>query len=115
MEVLELNPRQGIFDCLVPTLIQVPTKADSITKERSCKRGAVGARGAGRMYRSDLPLLVGLRVWDDWLELEGTNPCRTCHRPKVRNPRACLGHCTRQSVVGFCEGEEPLLRSLETF
>ena len=28
-------------------------------------------------------LLVGLRVWDDWLESEGTNLCRTCHRPKV--------------------------------
>ena len=28
-------------------------------------------------------LLVGLRVWDDWLEPGGTNPCRTCHRLKV--------------------------------
>ena len=28
-------------------------------------------------------LLVGLQVWDDWLESGGTNPCRTCHRPKV--------------------------------
>ena len=27
--------------------------------------------------------LVGLRIWDDWLESGGTNPCRTCHRPKV--------------------------------
>ena len=63
MEVLELNPRQGIFDCLVPTLMQVPTKADSITKERSCKRGAVGARGAGRMYRSDLHTSRGRSWW----------------------------------------------------
>ena len=30
----------------------------------------------------------------------------------ARNPRACLGHYTRRSVVGFCKGKEPLLRSL---
>ena len=41
------NPRQGIFDCLVPTLVLAPTKADPTAKERSCKRGAVGAKGAG--------------------------------------------------------------------
>ena len=28
-------------------------------------------------------LLVGLRVWDDWLEPRGTNPYRICHRSKV--------------------------------
>ena len=41
-----------------------------------------GAGSAGRMYRSSLTLLVGLRVRDDWLEPERTNPCITCHRPK---------------------------------
>ena len=46
-ESFELDPRQEIFDCLVSTLMQVPTKADPITKERSCKRGAVGARSNG--------------------------------------------------------------------
>ena len=43
----------------------------------------VGAGSAGRMYQSGLTLLVGLRVRDDWLEPERTNPCITCHRPKV--------------------------------
>ena len=28
-------------------------------------------------------LLGDLRVWDNWLEPEGMNPCITCHRPKV--------------------------------
>ena len=47
MEVFELNPRQEIFDCLVPTLMLVPTKADPTAKERSCKRSTVDASGAG--------------------------------------------------------------------
>ena len=42
-----------------------------------------GASSANYMYQSDLTLLVGLRVWDDWLEPEGSNPCITCHCPKV--------------------------------
>ena len=46
MEVLELNPRQGIFDCLVPTFMLAPTKADPTAKERSCKRSTVDAIGA---------------------------------------------------------------------
>ena len=37
-EAFELDPRQG-GRCLVWTLVLVPTKADSVTKERSCKRG----------------------------------------------------------------------------
>ena len=41
--------------------MQVPTKADPITKERSCKRGAVGARGNGGSEMV-LALLDGLRV-----------------------------------------------------
>ena len=34
--------------------MQVPTKADPITKKQNCKRDAVGAYGAGHMYQSDL-------------------------------------------------------------
>ena len=79
----ELDPRQEIFDCLVfPTLVLVPMKADPITKERSCKRGAIGACGAGDI-KIVLALVSGLRVWDDWLEPGGINPCRTCHCLKV--------------------------------
>ena len=37
-ESFKLDLRQEIFDCLVfPTLVLVPTKADFITKEQSCK------------------------------------------------------------------------------
>ena len=76
-ESFELDPRQEIFDCLVfPTLILVPTKADPITKERNCKRGAVGAREAGSI-KIILALVSGLRVWDDWLEPGGPSPCKT--------------------------------------
>ena len=45
-ECLELNPRQGSH-CLASKLVLVPTKADSITKEQSCKRGTVKASGTG--------------------------------------------------------------------
>ena len=69
-ENFELDLRQGIFDCLVPTLMLVPTKADHNAEERSCKRGAVGIKGAGRI-NIILALLEGvlggLRFWDDWL------------------------------------------------
>ena len=83
---LELNPRQGIFDCLVPTLVLVPTKADYIAEKRSWKWDTIGVKGVGGI---DIiltlleGLLGGLRVWDDWLEPGGMNPCRTCPRPKV--------------------------------
>ena len=44
----ELDPRQGGFGCLILlTLVLVPTKVDPTMKERSCKRGTVGAGGAG--------------------------------------------------------------------
>ena len=47
-ESFELDPRQGGFGCLVlSTLVLVPTKADLTMKEQSCKRGMVGAGGAG--------------------------------------------------------------------
>ena len=36
-ESLELNPRQGSFNCLVPTLVLEPTKADPTTEEQSYK------------------------------------------------------------------------------
>ena len=47
--------------------MQVPTKANPTTKERSCKRGAVGAKSAGGINMI-LALLGGLRVWDGWLQ-----------------------------------------------
>ena len=82
-ESFELDPRQEIIDCLVfLTLVLVPMKADPITKEQTCKRGAVGACGADGI-KIVLALVSGLRVWDNWLEPGGTNSCRTCHRLKV--------------------------------
>ena len=60
--------------------MQVPTKADPSTKERSCKRGAVGAKGAGgiNMILALLEGILGsLQIWSDWLEPGGTSPCRT--------------------------------------
>ena len=70
-----MNSIQGkrSFDCLVATLVLVPTKAE---EERSYKRGTVGARGAGGI-EIIFALLGGLRVWDKWLESGGTTPCRT--------------------------------------
>ena len=41
---LELDPRQGIFDFLVPTLVLVLIKANPIAKEQSYKQGAVGVK-----------------------------------------------------------------------
>ena len=60
--------------------MQVPTKADPSTKERSSKRGAIGAKGAGgiNMILELLEsVLGGLRIWSDWLEPGETSPCRT--------------------------------------
>ena len=77
---LELNLRQEVFDCLIlPTLELVPTKADPTTKKQSCKRGMVGASGAGgiemilAVFRG---LLNSLRVRDDGIEPGRTNPYR---------------------------------------
>ena len=64
----------------------LPTKAGHTAEERSCKWDTVGAKDVGSidMILALLEdLLGGLRVWDDWLEPGGMNPCRTCHRPKV--------------------------------
>ena len=50
--------------------MQVPTIANPITKEQSCKRGVVGARGADGINMILALLegaLDGLRVWEDWL------------------------------------------------
>ena len=83
---LKLNPRQGIFDCLVPTLVLVPTKADHTAEEQSCKWDTIGVKGVGgiEMILTLLEgLLGGLWVQDDWLELGRMNPSRTCHHPKV--------------------------------
>ena len=70
-ESLEFNPRQKIFDCLVPTLVLAPMKADSTTKKQSCKRGTVGAKSASDINRT-FALLEGavgcLRIWDDWFQ-----------------------------------------------
>ena len=66
------------LDCLVlPTLVLVPTKANPITKERSCKQRTVGASGAGgiEMILALLGgLLGGLPV--DCFAPGGTKPCR---------------------------------------
>ena len=83
-----LNSIQGKknFDCLVATLVPVPTKADHTAEEQSCKWDTIGVKGAGGidMILTLLEgLLGGLRVRDDWLEPGGMNPCRTYHRPKV--------------------------------
>ena len=64
----------------------VPTKADLIAKEQSCKWGTTGASDAGgiEMILAVLGgLLGGLRVRDDGLEPGGTNPCRTLSLLKV--------------------------------
>ena len=61
----KLDPRQGSFGCLVlSTLVLVPTKANLIIKERSCKRGAVGASGTGgsKMIFTLLAKVVALHV-----------------------------------------------------
>ena len=42
----------------------------------------VDASGAGGIEMIFI-LLIGLQVWDNWLEPGGTNPCRTCHCLKV--------------------------------
>ena len=77
-------------------------------------------------------ILGGLRVWDEWLQPGGTNPCRTCHRLKVflsvpggsygRDWTSCIGvrplvrgslhaHLNRRFwlIVRFCESKVPLL------
>ena len=61
--------------------------------------------------------LGGLRVRDNWLKPGGISLCRTLSLSIefARNLRAHLGHYTRRSGVGFCKGEVPSLRSLETF
>ena len=81
-ENLELNPRQGIFGCLISTLVLASTKADPTAKEQNCKQGMVGDYGAGGIEVIFI-LPVGLRVRDNWLEPGGINPCRTCHCPKA--------------------------------
>ena len=139
---LELNPIQGIFDCLVLTLVLVPTKTDSTARKWSCKRSAVGAKGVDDIDMI-LELLKGLlgslRVWDHWLQLGGTNWCRTLTssenflvylaeavvgtRSQVllemrshiwKTPQEHLDCCAWLSVIGcFCESESwvPLLWS----
>ena len=73
-ESFKLNPRQRSFDCLVQT------KADPAAEERSCKGDTVGVKRAGGIDMI-LALLEGLPVacgfGDNWLEIGGTNQCRT--------------------------------------
>ena len=55
----------------------VPTKAE---EERSCKRGtieATGASGIDMILALLEGVLGGLQVRDNWLEPEGTSPCKT--------------------------------------
>ena len=33
----KINPKQGSFGCLVPTLVLTPIKADFTSKKQSCK------------------------------------------------------------------------------
>ena len=81
-------------------------------KKQSYKRSAVRARDAGSM-KIIFALLGGLRVWDNWLELRGINPYKTCCRPKVflgifdvvvrsliyRNLQEHLDSCARLSMA----------------
>ena len=122
---------------MASTLVLIPTNSDPTTKEQSRKRGTVGANGADGidMILTLLEgLLGGLRVPDNYLDPEGTNPCRTSHRPKVFldvPDGSCGGdwisyigmrplvwgslhaHLNRRFwlIVRFCKSEMPLLRS----
>ena len=73
----EVNPRQGNFGCLaLLTLILVPTK-------RNKAANRVRLKLVARMVCTQVILtlfkgLIGsLRVWDNWLQLGWTNPCKT--------------------------------------
>ena len=78
-ESLELNLRQkSHFSAL--TCAFMPTKADLITNEQSCKQDTVGDYGAGNINMILVLLegiLGGLWFQDNWFEPEGMNPCRT--------------------------------------
>ena len=83
---LELNPRQKNFNCLVLTLVLVPTITDPTAKEQCCKRGAVGAKDAGGI-NIILAFLNGffssLQVRDNWLQLGRVNPYRILSLLKI--------------------------------
>ena len=104
---LELNPRQGIFDCLVPTLVLVPTKADHTAEEQSCKWDTISVKGAGGidMILALLEdLLGGLRVWDDWLQLGGMSLCRTFSSVRLAEAMVRAGsHISLASEVFYSE------------
>ena len=92
----------------------VPTKADPITKERSCKRGMVGANGAGgiNMILAFLKgALGGLRVREDWLQpaLLGTKV--SCSEESLSSS----GLLYPAEWSGFLQGKVPTLQSLKTF
>ena len=57
------------------------------TKEQSCKRGTVGARGASGI-KIILTLLGDLRVWDGWLQLGERIHAELCHRSSVYSAEA---------------------------
>ena len=70
---------QKILDCLVPTLILVPTKVDPTTEEQNCKWDMVSVKGAANINMILALLkdfLGGARVLDDCFDPEGMNLCR---------------------------------------
>ena len=73
-----------VFNCLVlPTLELMPMKADPTTKNMDANGVWLEQIAPAICIKVIFILLVSLRVWDNWLESERTNLCRTCHHPKV--------------------------------
>ena len=77
---------QKSFDCLIfPTLVLMPTKANPITKEQNCKRGTVGASGAGGIEM--IPAVLGsfslaCAFGTTGLSLEEQVNAEYCHHPE---------------------------------
>ena len=67
------------------------------TKKQSCKRGAVGACGAGGI-KIILALLGGLRVWDGWLQLGEQILAELCHHSSVYSAEAGMRTGTHASL-----------------
>ena len=92
----------------------VPTKADPITKERSCKRGTVSAKGVDgiNMILALLEVaLGGLRVWEDWLQPASLGTGVSCSEESLSSS----GSSYSAEWSGFLRSKVPTLRSLETF
>ena len=91
----------------------VPTKADPITNEQSCKRGTVGTSGAGginmilALFES---ALGGLQVQEDWLQ-----PASLGMRVSCLEKSPSLSGSSHSAERGRGESRVPSLRSFETF